>query len=186
MRWKKAAETWGVYGLALLCAAVILFSAWWTRGQDAAERQALSDGSQRLQDVTASPAPLRLVRPCAGELVRGFDAAPVFFAQSGLWQIHPRLDFAAPAGTPVRAMLPGTAMPLDDGVRVEHADGSESVYRGVTGLRVEAGASVRAGDVLGVAAGAVPGEGKGCVCVALYRGGVPVDYAALLVDKNEK
>ena len=96
MRWKKAAETWGVYGLALLCAAVILFSAWWTRGQDAAERQALSDGSQRLQDATASPAPLRLVRPCAGELVRGFDAAPVFFAQSGLWQIHPRLDFAAP------------------------------------------------------------------------------------------
>ena len=74
-------ERWGYYGLALLCAAVILLSALWTREQPLSPpaSQALSDGSQRLSQAV-SPAPSRgaLCRPTAGALLRGYSETPVF------------------------------------------------------------------------------------------------------------
>lgn len=81
----SALEKRGYYLLAALCAAVILFSALWTKQLRAREAAVLRDESQHLSDVTPSPLPISTCVP-AGEFLRGYSEAPVYFARPGQWQ----------------------------------------------------------------------------------------------------
>ncbi len=177
-RFQRGMEKWGHYLLALLCAGVILLSAVWTRRQDAenAGQTALSDQGQRLSQALETPEPAPLVRPAAGAVARGFSSVPVFFPKTGVWMAHSGLDFAAEPGEKVFALAAGTVVSCEGGIRVDHGDGSESLYRGVQESGVRPGQRVRAGETLGTAGGAVLYEGEGHVCVILYKDGVPVPF----------
>lgn len=174
---RKWMEAWGAYLLAALCLGVIVFSALWTGPRSAAPpgAQALSDGSQRLSDVTPAPTARAWARPCAGDVARPFGDGVQYFEQTGLWQTHRAVDYAAAPGDAVRALADGTAKPVPEGVEIDHGDGLRSLYRGLAEIRVREGQQVRAGDVIGLAGGGVPFEGNGFVCVALYRDGEAVD-----------
>ncbi len=174
---RKWMDAWGYYLLAAMCVGVILFSAVWTRTlrQNLPDAQAVSDQSQRLSDVTPSPASQPFQRPCAGEILRGFTLSPVYFEETGLWLVHPAVDYAAAAGSPVRAMASGTVSRADGSLRLDHGSGLVSVIRGLADVCATDGQAVRAGEVIGYAGGRVPFEGIGAVCVALYRDGEPVD-----------
>ena len=74
----------------------------------------------------------------------------------GLWQTHAALDIAAPLGTAVSACADGTVTEayrdplLGYTVRVEHADGYESLYACLQSAEmVEVGRTVQMGDVIG-------------------------------------
>ena len=173
-------DRWGYYALALLCAAVILLSALWTREEDrrrdGPDAQALMDGGQRLSEVTPPPETPALVRPAAGKAIRGFSESAVFFEETGVWQCHPGVDFAAEAGEAVLAMEAGTVQVLGDEVRLDHGGGVQSRYRGLRSIRVKTGQRVRAGDALGEAGGRVPFEGAGHVCVSLMIRDQPAPF----------
>lgn len=185
----RVLERWGYYGLALLCAAVILLSALWTRERPLSPpaSQALSDGSQRLsQAASPTPSPGLLCRPAAGALLREYSEAPVFFPALSLWQAHPALDFSAEPGAPVYALAAGVLAADAEGVRVRHADGGESLYRGVSLDGRSPGQPVKAGERIGTAVGSVPFEGAGHICVKLFeKDGACVNWLERIDTKSK-
>lgn len=182
-------EKWGPYALALLCAAVILLSALWTRREEAnlpGGAAVLSDESQRMADVTASPAPLTLACPADGEVITEFSRDPVFFPASGVWMAHPALDFAAAAGDRIFAMGDGTVSFVQEGgAALTLENGLTCLYRGFSEVFVQEGQRVRAGECLGLAGGNVPLEGENRVCVAVLSDGTKTDFAKWL-DREGK
>ena len=180
-------EKWGHYFLALLCALVILLSAIWTRGQQAGEQKgslALNDQSQTLSDVT--PAPALWQRPVSGEVVRPYSETPVYFPQTGVWMIHPALDFSASEGETVLAMADGVVAETVGEVRILLPDGRVCVYRGILEVSVQIGQRVKAGEKLGLSGGQVPFEGAGHLCVMVYDRETPISFGGEWVDKNMK
>ena len=178
-RWMQALEKWGHYPLAALCAAVILLSAVWTKGQplpNAPNTLALRDQSQRLADAAQEDA-LALVRPLDGTVLRPCSDLPVFLPQPGLWQTLPGMDFAAAPGDPVRAMAAGTVRPGVNSVTVDHGDGRESRYENVSPAAYRPGQTVRAGDVIASAAG-------GPVRVLLLQNGISQRFGLEWVDNS--
>ncbi len=176
---KRGMESWGHYLLALLCAGVILLSAVWTREQQATEKAdqaALSDQGQRLAQAMETPEPAAFSRPAAGAVIRGYCEAPVFFPETGVWKPHPCLNFEAEAGQPVYALAAGTVVSCGEEIRIDHEDGSESLYRGIRETKVNPGQRVRAGEAIGTAGASVPFEGQGHVCVTLFQGGKPTAF----------
>ena len=182
-------EKWGPYALALLCAAVILLSALWTRRPEADvpdDAAVLSDESQRLSDVTPAPTAPPLFRPVSGEVMTGYATEPVHFAASSVWMLHPAVDFAAAAGEKVLAAGDGTVAEAGNGrVILELDSGFVCLYRGLGEIMAEAGRRVRAGDCLGLAGGQVPLEGSGRICVALLSENEKLDLEEW-IDKQEK
>lgn len=182
-------EKWGPYALALLCAAVILLSALWTRREEAnppGGAAVLSDESQRMADVTASPAPPVLARPANGGVITGFSEKPVFFPASGVWMVHPALDFAAAAGDKIFAMGEGIVSAIqEDGVALTLENGLTCLYRGLSEIFVQAGQQVRAGECMGLAGGNVPLEGEGRVCVAVLSDEGKIDFEKWLDTGDE-
>ncbi|MBR1584086.1 MAG: M23 family metallopeptidase [Clostridia bacterium] len=176
---KKWMDAWGYYLLAALCVGVIVFSAVWTRSAftpAAPDAAALSDESQRLAAVTPSPAPPSCHAPADGAILRHFSAAPVYFSDTGLWCVHPAVDYAASPGDPIYAVMAGTVTEHPEGVAVSHENGLVSVYWGIDVCLVEPGAPVRAGDIIARASANVPFEGTGHVCVSLYAQDQPIDW----------
>lgn len=174
---RKWLEAWGAYLLAGLCACVILFSAVWTRNTQqmaAPGAQALSDQSQRLSEVSPQPTAAPQLSACEGEILRPFTLSPVYFADTGLWMIHPAVDYRAAAGERVLAMMDGTARITPDGLTLQCAGETEIRYRGLREITVEEGQSLRAGQEIGRAGAWVPFEGM-CVCVAMYKNGEAAD-----------
>ncbi len=175
---RRGMERWGHYLLALLCAGVILLSAVWTRqqqGLENADQMALSDQGQRLAEAQQTSEPVFYVRPSAGPVIRGSSESPVFFPETGVWMAHPSLDFAA-EGDPVCAIAAGTVLSCDNGIRIDHGNGFESLYRGILECKVLPGQKVRAGEALGTAGASVPFEGSGHVCVTLFQDGKPIVF----------
>ena len=177
----RGLERWGHYLLAALCAAVILLSALWTRDQRAAEApdtQALSDQSQRLSDVAPpSPSPA-LARPAEGPVRFPYSDLPVLDPRTGVWQVHPYVEFAAEPGGAVRSMLPGAVLSADGEVVIDHGGDTASRYRGLQTISVRAGQTLPAGAVLGTAADAVR--------VWLLQNGGSVSFGNEWLDNSPK
>lgn len=165
----------GHYLLALLCAGVILLSALWTRNDSrlhAPDAPAHADGSQRLSQVTPSPAPVFLLRPVEGAVVRSFSEEPVYFAERCCWKHHFSTDVQVNPGDQVKAAFDGTLTPEETGLRLENEEFA-LVYRGMNAQG--ASRQVKKGWVIGVASGRVHREGEGILCLTLYREGQAVD-----------
>lgn len=185
----RALEKWGYYLLALLCMGTILLSALWTNQQRAGEApgaQVISDGSQRLSQVSPAPGP-GLVRPAAGDVLREYCEAPLYFPESGVWRVHMAVDFLAEAGSAVCAMADGVVQESPDGVLIDHGGETYSAYFGLARIDARPGQSVKAGDAIGAAGADVLFEGgPGHVCVRLSRQGRAVNFLPEMIDKREK
>ena len=183
----RGMEKWGHYLLALLCAGVILLSAVWTRGQQAAEgghQAALSDQSQRLSQAAPKPEALLLRPPVTGEEARGYSEKPVYFPETGIWKAHPAQDFFAQEGETVRVPAAGVIEACGEGsVTVTMENGYACRVQGLKSVSVQPGQRVKAGAAIGTAGGRVPFEGSGCVCVSFFQGGAaakaPGDWAKI-------
>jgi murein DD-endopeptidase MepM/ murein hydrolase activator NlpD len=128
----------------------------------------------------AAPAPApsrsaRFVKPVSGEISRPFN-------RSGSGRSD-GVDFAAPAGSEVKAAAPGQVALVSEAlggnlgtvVLIRHADQMLTVY-GRVNSKVEQGQRVQAGQVIGTVAPA-PGGGGDSLHFEVRRGTEPVDPA---------
>ena len=112
-----------------------------------AEEAAVAEEAARVAEEAAVSASVAGgVQMLVGRVTSGFGAR---------WGTsHQGLDIAAPIGTPIRVPLDGTV--VDSGpasgfgqwVRVEHADGTRTVYGHISRSLVTVGESVSAGEVI--------------------------------------
>jgi murein DD-endopeptidase MepM/ murein hydrolase activator NlpD len=111
-----------------------------------AEEAAAVEAARIAEEATASASVAGGVQMLVGRITSGFGAR---------WGTsHQGLDIAAPIGTPIRVPLDGTV--IDSGpasgfgqwVRVEHADGTITVYGHISRSLVSVGESVSAGEVI--------------------------------------
>lgn len=169
----------GHYWLAVVCVMAVLLSALWTRDEQrlsVRESPAHADGAQRLASVTASPAPVGLAPPAAGDVVRRFSGEAEYFPDFHLYALHPGTDFYAEKGDKVFAAFDGTVSVEGDYVWLQNA-AFRLRYRGMTPIKIKDGQMVKKGSVLGEAVGYVPYEGEHIVCITLYQNDIPVDIA---------
>lgn len=176
----------GHYVLALFCGIVILLSAIWTRQTPPpAASPAQMNQSQRLSDITPSPAPELFHRPVGGPCIRAFSDDPVYFPEYRRYAFHPSADFATTQGEQVYAAFDGTLRLEDEALYLEN-NAFSLRYRGVTPEKSSNGKQVRKGAFLGTATGSVPYEGQNLLCLTLYQGGRPVDISPFFAAKKER
>ncbi len=102
-----------------------------------------------------------------GKVIKGFSPKdPIRSETMNDWRIHSGTDISCNEGAPVHAIMAGTVKMLykdtmlGNAVIVEHSNGYESRYYGMTDSAVvKAGDIVSAGDTLGYA-GQIPSESK--------------------------
>lgn len=115
----------------------------------------LSDGRGELRLIKEAPATssASLQRPVAGTITSGVGLR--FHPILRFLRLHKGVDFAAANGTPVRAALSGKVVQVGWSggygrvVRVQHADGSSTLYAHLQDSRVAVGNVVAQGDALG-------------------------------------
>lgn len=169
-------RSFGHYVLAFLCALVILLSALWTRSDQLKgqpETPAHADGSQRLRDVTPSPAPVLFCRPAEGPILCSFSDQPVYFPAMCCWGYHFSTDIAAEKGEAVKAAFDGHIRWDGDALWLENERFS-LLYRGAESEN-RTSRPVKEGVTIGRSAGYVPWEGAGRLCLTLYCDGKNVD-----------
>ncbi|NNG20202.1 M23 family metallopeptidase [Naumannella sp. ID2617S] len=107
--------------------------------------------------ATPSPTPAApLAPPPCAPLPAGSYAMGARWGAHGSWaQYHTGQDFAAPVGTPVRAVADGVVLTPNGGawagvhVVIRHADGSASMYTFMSQALVKPGDRVTAGQQIG-------------------------------------
>nr|WP_297278953.1 M23 family metallopeptidase [uncultured Butyricicoccus sp.] len=109
------------------------------------------------QTAAEAPAPI-WVKPVDGEVIKTFSGETLVKDETmGDWRVHTGTDYAASSGTRVYAVSDGTVERAEadaqyGGVVVLNlSDGKQAVYQCLAGdnLKVSAGDTVRAGDVIG-------------------------------------
>lgn len=106
-----------------------------------------TERASRSRAGTAAVARPAFVRPGVGRLTSGFGRR---------WgRLHAGIDLASGIGSPVRAVTDATVIAAGNqggygrAVRLEHQDGTVSVYAHMSALLVSVGQRVQAGDVIG-------------------------------------
>lgn len=102
-------------------------------------------------------APFLFRQPVEGFLDRDYSMIePQYFAKPNYWRVHPGMDFLADYGAPVSACADGTVVSVWQDrelglcVRIEHGNGYESVYAGLSDASyVRKGDPVRTGQTIG-------------------------------------
>ncbi len=179
-------DKFGYYVLALVCVAAVVLSSVWTNQQRQAEEQlnmqAAADNAQRLSDVTFENQPASreaaFSLPLDTAVLRGFSRDALYVEGLSVWRAHPAVDFYAETATPVKAMYDGIVTKIEDGaVTLSHGGNRETVYKPLSGLNVQVGSTVTAGQVIGTSGGTVRWEdATPHVCVACLVDGVAVDF----------
>ena len=171
-------------GLALLtvvCVAVITATALWTQhtttpGYDAAPTSGnLQAAALWQQSLPAASAPTHLPtrRPLLWQApLTDLNVITPFSLDTmkksgvtGIWSVHAAVDLAAPSGTPVVAMAPGSILDCADQgldgawISVAHADGYVSRYAGLSFLGAfKPGDPINAGQTVGFIGNSVIAE----------------------------
>jgi murein DD-endopeptidase MepM/ murein hydrolase activator NlpD len=127
------------------------------------------------------PPPPQFVRPGTGRLTSGYGAR---------WgRLHAGIDLAAGVGAPISAVATGTvaAAGTEGGygrvVRLQHDDGTVTVYAHMSQLLVSAGQRVTAGTYLGREGSSGNSTGPH-LHFEVRVGGVPVDPAPWLIARG--
>ena len=118
------------------------------------------------QPVTANNGSGRvtLKKPVDGAIINGFSGDElVFFASMNMWATHNGIDIQAEQGAEVSAAMAVTVTQVytseSEGgvVIISHSDTSQTVYKGLDEIVVEAGEKVNAGQQIGTV-GEMPSE----------------------------
>jgi len=128
-------------------------------GQDTAAKPVAKTSKLAGFDADRAATATRADRSFRGPLtltpVAKYTITATFGQAGGRWaRNHTGLDFAAPTGTPVRAVAAGTVIKsgwagaYGNQLRIRHADGTESWYNHMSRYAVKTG-SVKAGQVIG-------------------------------------
>jgi murein DD-endopeptidase MepM/ murein hydrolase activator NlpD len=149
----------------------------------------------------ATPDPLPPYRTVAGAVlspalwtlpVRSYRLTGRFGDVSGLWRsVHTGLDFAAPTGTPIRAIAPGVVVAVGyDGAYgnrtvVRLPDGTVLWFCHQDSVRVRPGEAVRPGQVIGTV-GSTGNTTGPHLHLEVHEHGVPVDPYAVLVAHGRR
>ena len=140
------------------------------------------------QTAAEAPAPI-WVRPVDGAVLKDFSGDTLVKDETmGDWRVHTGTDYAADAGARVYAVSDGTVARAEmdaqyGGVVVlELTDGRQAVYRSLAeGLKVSAGDSVRAGDVIGTVGQSSAEAGQDShLHLELYEDGAAIDPERVL------
>ncbi len=127
--------------------------------------------SQSTAELDPLPLPttsgFTFIQPVSGFTGRTFSLTqPEYFAQSGVWQVHPGLDLEAEYGAIVSACAAGKVLSVENNslmgltVRIAHEDGYESLYAGLSEASyVHPGDPIMAGQTLGHVGNGVVSEG---------------------------
>ena len=124
-------------------------------------------------------------------ITQPFGANPASYAKFGLAG-HEGADVRAHAGTPIYAVAPGAVRviardlghPYGLHVRIDHADGYQTVYAHLSAIdpAIQPGATVRAGQEIGQA-GSTGNSTAAHLHLTLKRAGAQVDgYPAGIID----
>ncbi len=152
------------------------------------------DTSSATQAVAQPSAPA-FVRPVAGAVMAPYSGDElVYQATFGDWRTHDGTDYTASIGARVYAITDGTVEDVyTDGlygtcVTLSHADGLQSTYKGLgEKVKVSAGQSVKAGDVLGTVDDTNLAEAaqEAHLHVEVTQNGQRIDPETLLTDTSE-
>jgi murein DD-endopeptidase MepM/ murein hydrolase activator NlpD len=117
--------------------------------------------------------------PVNGPVVRGYEPPKRPFGPQ-----HLGLDYAVPAGAPVRAAGDGVVafaglVGRSRAVGIEHSGGRRTTYAYLRRRVVRPGVPVRGGDVVGFSGGTGPGHGPDVVHFGYRVNGQPQDPAQL-------
>jgi murein DD-endopeptidase MepM/ murein hydrolase activator NlpD len=121
--------------------------------------------------------PADFVLPVSGELTNRFH----WVNSAGAWKLHSGVDIAVESGSNITTAAPGKIVLLrtdDDGtytVRVDHGNGWESLYAGLSEVKVGEGTTVIPGVVLGKSGYSVCGSEEPGFHFSIYHDGQPVD-----------
>ena len=153
--------------------------------EEQAAMQAAANAPETQEQATATPAitplptiaPLALTRvefspritvvhPMKGNIVRFFEPEAVLWEALGVWQVHEAIDIAGEADDDVVSAMDGRVLEAARDalwgwrIRIEHADGSECVYAGLSCAFVNAGDDVVRGQEIGRLLERVPCEAE--------------------------
>ncbi len=122
--------------------------------------------------------------PVVGPVIRGFE-----LPNSPYGAGHRGIDIAAPFGTPVGAVAPGSVSFAGKVagqlfVTVNHGGGLASTYSWLSSILVRKGAVVAAGDVLGLSGSGHPGSLVPHLHFGVKLGGVYVDPLQYLTSPS--
>jgi murein DD-endopeptidase MepM/ murein hydrolase activator NlpD len=101
----------------------------------------------------AAPAPGQLAWPLRGKVVAGYGFA--YSEVHGDWRLHPGIDVAGEAGSPVSAAAPGVVRLVSRDpargctVEIDHGGGVVTAYLHLGEAVVPPGARVKRGQVIG-------------------------------------
>lgn len=139
---------------------------------------------KKKETVAEPPAPI-WVKPLDGAVLKPFSGDNLVKDETmGDWRVHTGTDYAADSGTRVYAVSDGTVEhagvdPLYGGVVVlQLKDGKQAVYQCLADkLKVNAGDTVRAGDVIGTVGtiGHAESAQQSHLHIELYKGGKAID-----------
>lgn len=139
---------------------------------------------EKKETVAEPPAPI-WVKPLEGAVLKPFSGENLVKDETmGDWRVHTGTDYAADSGTRVYAVSDGTVEsagvdPLYGGIVVlQLEDGKQAVYQCMSDkLKVSAGDSVRAGDVIGTVGtiGNAEAAQESHLHIELYEGGKAID-----------
>jgi murein DD-endopeptidase MepM/ murein hydrolase activator NlpD len=148
-------------------------------------RRGQADPTQRL--APAHPMPTEAIGHAVGRVTSQFGERRDPF--TGEHRAHHGIDFAAPAGTPIRAAADGVVRfagkrgGYGNVVIVEHADGTETRYAHCKELSVQRGAAVSAGENIATVGSTGRSTGPH-LHFELRRGGEAVDPKEWIREKG--
>jgi len=172
-RYTHFVQRQGFAVLSVLCVAIIVGSAVWTKHNTTplpaptppvnSAALAAQLWQQSLSEAT-TPSPSPTDAPVTWSLpltdihvLQNFDGIRMIqSAVTGIWQLHDAVDLAASPGTPVSAMADGVVVSIEEKgmdrarVTIAHADGYEVTFSGLAMLAgIQPGDPVKAGQTLG-------------------------------------
>ena len=162
--------------------------------QTLAEAQSLI-ASRSAVAAVPTETPVAFVQPAAGFVERDFSILePQYFAQANYWRVHPGMDFDAAYGAVVQACADGKVINIwEDAekglcVRIQHADGYESVYAGLSDASyLNSGDPVSRGETIGHVGNGVLAEADAGphLHFEVWKGNTAVDPVILFLGLDQ-
>lgn len=176
---RKWMEKWGSALGALVCAAVIIFAALYTRQDELRARAAQNAASSQNQTLEMAQNERQVCRPTDGQMLQAFQGA--YRNASGFWQMRPYVLYAVFPHQEVCAVQAGEILHISaQSIEIAHQNGLISRYTGQFSTETQAGVSVACGQRI---ARIKSGD---TLQFSLLQGGVYIDPEVFFLSRLSK